>query len=158
MALLASLAVQGQTPYEDAADYIIRQAGNTKGYCIDFGAGNGQLSEALAARSDLKIVGIDDDGEQIAAGRRALYEAGVYGVAFQGEDGKELRSTQVAVNLVDAAESVVAPADELTLEDRKAEAVDEAIESNRDVWKLVAIAALVFVMLEWWLYNRRVFI
>ena len=69
-----------------------------------------------------------------------------------------LRRTQLAVNLANAAESTIEPSTELQLDGREAAAASEAIESNQDVWKFVAMAALLFVMLEWWLYNRRVFI
>jgi hypothetical protein len=88
-----------------------------------------------------------------------LGRCGIYSVTFKDETGKEVKGTRFAVNLVDSDESVIAPAPKLVLEGRpEAEAEDEALESNKDVWKLVAAAALLFVLVEWWVYNRRVFL
>ncbi|MBL4845196.1 MAG: VWA domain-containing protein [Planctomycetes bacterium] len=88
-----------------------------------------------------------------------LDRRGIYTVTFQDVDGKELSKTRFAANLVSAAESTVAPADNLVLKGRKEiKAVEEAVETNKDVWKYVAAAALLFVMLEWWIYNRRVYL
>ena len=51
------------------------------------------------------------------------------------------------------------PADNLVLQGgKKVDASEEAIETNKDVWKYVAAAALLFLMLEWWIYNRRTYL
>ena len=77
----------------------------------------------------------------------------------QADDLQTVKTTQFAVNLVDADESTIAPEPTLVLEGRSdVVGSDEAIESNKDVWKLAAAVALFFVLLEWWVYNRRVFI
>ncbi len=89
-----------------------------------------------------------------------LDAAGVYSVAFKAEgNDTPVRTTLFAANTCDQGESQIAPADAIELtESGKAVAEDTILEQNRDVWKVFAILALVVVMLEWWIYNRRVFI
>ena len=62
-----------------AAERILRETGLTKGYCPDYGCGNGQLAYELAKRSDLTVVGIDEDAAKVAEARRLLQKAGAYG-------------------------------------------------------------------------------
>jgi hypothetical protein len=88
-----------------------------------------------------------------------LDRAGYYQVVFEDQAGKALRQATFAANLCDGAESKIAPAEKLVLEGRQAQsAQDKAEESNRDVWKIAAAIALFCVMLEWWIYNRRVYL
>ena len=88
-----------------------------------------------------------------------LDRAGFYHVVFEDAAGKPLRQATFAANLCDGGESRIAPAAKLELEGRPPQlAQDEAAESNRDVWKIAAGIALLCVMLEWWIYNRRVYL
>jgi hypothetical protein len=87
-----------------------------------------------------------------------LDRAGFWQVSFQGAEGKELGVSTFAANLCDGAESVIAPAPALELEGRRVQGQPKAEESNRDVWKIAAGVALAAVMLEWWIYNRRVYL
>ena len=89
-----------------------------------------------------------------------LDRSGIYSVAFKNDTlPTPLRTSLFAANLNDADETQIAPAAQLEVTGRppvKAEA--QAVEQNKDVWKLAALIALLFVMVEWWIYNRRVFI
>ena len=88
-----------------------------------------------------------------------LERVGIYGVAFEDEAGKALGEAAFAVNLADAEESVIAPTETVEVAGRtKAVAQDEAEQENRDLWKYAIAACLAFVMVEWWIYNRRVFL
>ncbi len=62
------------------AERILQDTGVTEGYCLDFGAGDGRLAYELAKRSDLNIYCLEPDGEKVAAARKALDAAGLYGV------------------------------------------------------------------------------
>lgn len=66
--------------YEQAAEYIINTSGITKGVCIDYSCGRGRLAYELAKRSDLKIIGFEEDANKVAEARNYLDEAGIYGV------------------------------------------------------------------------------
>ncbi len=61
------------------ADEILKTTGVTRGYCLDYGCGDGRLALALARRSQLTVVGVSDDAGAIARGRQMLDAAGVYG-------------------------------------------------------------------------------
>ena len=92
----------------------------------------------------LRVTGLDDPG--------------YYQVEFIDPEGALIEARQFAANLTDVGETEIGPAETLELEGREVEASNEEIETNRDVWKLAAGLALFFVMLEWWIYNRRVFV
>jgi SAM-dependent methyltransferase len=72
--------VDSLTPlYEQAAEYILNATGITKGVCIDYGCGRGRLAYEIAKRSDLKIVGFEEDADKVAEGRDYLDKADIYG-------------------------------------------------------------------------------
>lgn len=62
-----------------AADTILAATGVTKGYCLVYGCGEGQLAYELAKRSELLVVGVDPDADSISRGRKRLQAAGAYG-------------------------------------------------------------------------------
>jgi hypothetical protein len=73
--------VDSLTPlYEQAAEYIINTSGITKGVCIDYGCGQGRLAYEIAKRSNLKIIGFEEDVDKVAQARDYLDEAGIYGL------------------------------------------------------------------------------
>lgn len=83
---------------------------------------------------------------------------GLYAATFRDANQTALQTRQFAANLVDSEESQVAPAENLVVEDRAVKGEEEARDSNRELWRWLVAAALTLVMLEWWIYNRRVFI
>jgi len=77
---------------------------------------------------------------------------GVYRVEA-GVPGHE----QFAVNLEDDWESDIAPRqDPLTVDAREVKEVGTIKTSTPEVWRWFVGAGLVLVLLEWWIYNRRV--
>jgi len=80
---------------------------------------------------------------------------GVYNVKF--DDPKESTETY-CVNILDEVESLIAPNSELSLSGTRIETVSGETEVNDPVWPYAVAAALVFLMIEWWVYNRRVMI
>tara|TARA_R110002095_G_scaffold204266_1_gene186850 strand:+ start:796 stop:3957 length:3162 start_codon:yes stop_codon:yes gene_type:complete len=65
--------------YADAAKHILSETGITKGYCLVYGFGEGQLAYELAKQSELIIVGVETDATKVASARKKLYAAHVYG-------------------------------------------------------------------------------
>lgn len=63
-----------------AAAAILKASNITSGYCVDLGCGDGHLAYELVRQSDLFVVGIEPDEESVAAARRKLEAAGLYGV------------------------------------------------------------------------------
>jgi len=80
---------------------------------------------------------------------------GIYSIKF--DDPKESTETY-CVNILDEVESLIAPNSELSLSGTRIETVSGETEVNDPVWPYAVAAALVFLMIEWWVYNRRVMI
>jgi outer membrane protein assembly factor BamB len=70
-----------------AADEITRQSGVTEGFCLDMAAGDGGLALALAQKSNLQIYALCPTAEEVAAVRKTLGDAGVYGVRVTVHQG-----------------------------------------------------------------------
>ncbi len=66
--------------YAETAARILKQTGIQKGCCLDLGCGKGRLAYEIAKRSGLKVIGVDEDPANVSAARKALAEAGLYGV------------------------------------------------------------------------------
>jgi outer membrane protein assembly factor BamB len=87
--------------YDKAAEYIIKQTGITKGYCLVLGCGKGRLAYELARRSDLKIIVVEEDADEVAAARNAIDKAGLSGrVVVHHKNSATLPYTKYFANLV----------------------------------------------------------
>ena len=82
-------------------------------------------------------------------------ELGIYRLQAGSEVHRRL-----SVNLFDRSESDIRPAAENTIQighvKIKGRRADEA--SRRDLWKTVLLLALVVLLVEWYIYNRRVYV
>jgi len=65
--------------YRTTASRILSVTGVTKGICVVLGCSEGQLAYELALQSDLRVVGVDEDANQVEKGRTILRDAGIYG-------------------------------------------------------------------------------
>lgn len=88
--------------YEQAAQYILSQCGITKGVCIDYGCGQGRLAYEIAKRSDLKIVGFEEDPANVQVAREYLDQAGIYGnrVTVLDVSLNDLKCRDYSANLI----------------------------------------------------------
>lgn len=68
------------TVYEKAAGDILEKTGRYEGYCLDLACRDGALAFALARRTKLHILAVSGDPRKVAAARRKLDAAGLYGV------------------------------------------------------------------------------
>lgn len=80
--------------------------------------------------------------------------SGVYRLSWR--TGGERRSRLVAANLLDAGESDVSAAEELSLATGAVEATAAPVRLDRRLWPWFIAGALGVLMLEWYVYNRRV--
>jgi hypothetical protein len=100
------------------------------------------------------------DEQEIAGGQsRVTYaktrEVGVFEATFDDSaNSKEL----YAVNLLDAGESRIVPNPEFTVGSEKVAAVTGEAKVNEPLWPYAAAAALLILVLEWWVYNKRVMV
>ncbi len=69
-----------ESDFAKAADEIVQRTGATRGHCLDLASGEGRLALALARRTQLRICAFDADPARVAAARRMLDDAGLYGV------------------------------------------------------------------------------
>lgn len=91
-------------------------------------------------------------------------KSGVYEVSWTGSSGpSDVRGSggriirPYAANLLDAAESDVAPQGEVSLASTVAQAESgQAIDAAKRLWPWLLLAALAVIMLEWFVYNRKV--
>ena len=60
-----------------------------------------------------------------------------------------------AVNLLDAAETAIAPSEQLSVGRRGEVVATELKRANLEYWRWFAIAAFVVMMVEWWWFHRR---
>jgi len=93
--------------YTEAVKLILERTGVTKGYCLVLGCDRGRLAYELARRSDLKIIGIDEDPRNVAVARDAIDKAGLYGrVVVHQQDYETLPYTKYFANLIVSDEAL----------------------------------------------------
>ncbi|MFC1792650.1 PQQ-binding-like beta-propeller repeat protein [Planctomycetota bacterium] len=93
--------------YSEAAKLILERTGITKGYCLVIGCSQGRLAYELARKSDLKIIGVDEDPRNVAAARSAIDKAGLYGrVVVHRKDYESLPYTKYFANLIVSDEAL----------------------------------------------------
>lgn len=73
--------------YRSAAETAVTMAGVKQGYCLVLGAGTGRLAYEIAQRSQFQVIGLEPDADKVAAARRALREAGLYGTRITIHQG-----------------------------------------------------------------------
>lgn len=109
--------------YSDAAEHIIKETGITQGYCVIIGSEDGKLAYELARRSNLRIIGVDDDAKKVNQARKNLKKLGIYGsraTIQQVSSLSELPFTDIFANLI-VSESMMS----------KGKCVSTAAEVNR---------------------------
>jgi len=65
--------------FRQAAETILSETGIKRGYCLVLGLETGELALELARRSELMIYAVSPDADKVAAARKTLDAAGVYG-------------------------------------------------------------------------------
>ncbi len=96
--------------YASVAQGILDNTGLTRGYCLDYGCGDGRLAYELARRSELNIIGVAEDAATVARARQALQAAGLYGsrVTIIQSPLTKLPHTKDTFNLIVSADLITA--------------------------------------------------
>lgn len=114
---------------------------------------DGSLSEEIAAAPDGRIV------------YGPIRETGVYSVQWSGsagasdlkDDGRVIR--YYAANMLDAPESDLGSTATLGLSNRIVSASNDGqIKQLKEWWPWLLVGALLVMMLEWWIYNKKVYL
>ena len=82
-------------------------------------------------------------------------QLGLYQVGYKAPDGDVQRT--FAVNLLDALESNIEPRETFKIGGDEVAAAQERWQP-RDLWKWIALGGLLLLMVEWYIYNRRIYI
>ena len=68
-----------QAPYRKAAEDILAASGHQTGFCLVVGNGDGRLAAELAAQSELTVLAVERNEENVAQARETLQRAGLAG-------------------------------------------------------------------------------
>ncbi|MFG0304587.1 MAG: VWA domain-containing protein [Phycisphaerales bacterium JB040] len=155
-----------------AVDYLSRDAADAAS-----GGGSRQLlpGDVLTTRipqgatdARVRLPNGDDVPVQAAADGTVVYgplqHVGLYRVSWQGDPGPTdvvsgNRASRVyAANLLSPAESDLGARATLDLGSRAVTATDRTGEKRREYWPWLLLAALAVMMLEWYVFNRKVHI
>jgi outer membrane protein assembly factor BamB len=90
------------TVYRETAAAILQRTELEKGFCLVVGNEEGRLAYELARQSDLKIYAIEPDAKKVAASRRTLASAGLYGsrVTIHQADATSIPYSDYFANLI----------------------------------------------------------
>jgi hypothetical protein len=80
------------------AGEILERTGARKGYCLVWGVTDGALIYELAVRSELTVIGVDEDPERVREVRHRLYRAGVYGTRVSVRHADDLAELPYPAN------------------------------------------------------------
>ncbi|MFO0973007.1 MAG: VWA domain-containing protein [Phycisphaerae bacterium] len=80
---------------------------------------------------------------------------GIYRLRF---DDADATTAAYAVNLLDRTESNIAPQERFSVGAERIARAEQTERANRPLWPYAVAAALLFLLIEWWIYNRRVMI
>lgn len=94
--------------YAEAAQLIIDKSGIRQGYCLVLDCNQGRLAYEIAKRTELQIIGVENDKTKVAAARAALDRAGLYGVRVTIHQGlpEKLGYTPYFANLIVSDDAV----------------------------------------------------
>jgi len=109
----------------------------------------------------LRVTRPDGSTEDVDVRNRATasyartQDTGLYKAVF---DDRQKTTEMFAVNILDPVESCIAPNESFAIGEEKVSAISAARRINESLWPYAAAAALALVLLEWWVYNKRVMI
>jgi hypothetical protein len=112
-----------------------------------------------AGVKELTITAPGGKAEKFSRGTRADFvygdteRLGLYKVV---RDDQERRS--FAVNLLDGTESQIEPRAEIRIGSDTIKAGEEERRQPRELWKWIILLAFILLLVEWYIYNRRVYV
>ena len=124
----------------------------------------GQLIQLRLDTPSKKLKMKAPDGRQLEVGRgrtgaftfTANNNIGIYELV---DPAKPDVTHRVAVNLFDEVESNIQPVPELQIDEHVRVASSRGVErTRREAWKILVMLALVVLVVEWYIYNRRVYL
>ncbi len=109
-----------------------------------------------SAEESLSVVGPDGAEEEIeyqSESRNFVYGNTLRRGLYQVRAGSE--AFQFAANLLNAAESDTSPRAQLSLDGGQQVEATLGARADLEIWRWIAMVALVVLMVEWWYFHRR---
>lgn len=118
---------------------------------------------AIRTTSPVKEIEVESPTGQKLVIPRGPQSTFVYGNTetkgvYRVREGKSDVTQQFAVNLFDTVESDIRPNNMLETSKERIEGQQTVVPARFEFWKFLLIASLVILMLEWYIYNRRVYL
>ena len=98
------------------AKELLEKSGEYQGFAIVFNCGEGALAFELAKQSRLTVYGLDTDESAIQAGRKKLYDAGLYGTRVILKHVDELSTSEMTSYYANLVVGDLAPSNEVLAE------------------------------------------
>jgi von Willebrand factor type A domain/Aerotolerance regulator N-terminal len=114
-----------------------------------------KLLRPSSATNEVRVTSPSGQSVKLERGTRADFafggttEVGVYTASWPGE------TRRFAVNLFDPEESHIEPRPLVQIGAEKVQA-GQTRKQPRELWRWLVLAGLIFLLVEWWIYNRRV--
>jgi len=105
---------------------------------------NGQLEKAIELSEERTVF------------VRGTETSGVYKLTYKPELATEAEERLYAVNLASRTESDNAARGVVKIGDTSLTSTPSAVEAKREIWKDLVLIACGLLLLEWWVYHRRV--
>ena len=141
---------------------VVMSLGNVRDAATEDAIKPGQVKVLrLGAVPEIRLTKPDGEALTLARGGRPDYlvtqtdQVGVYVARWADAAGKGEQSRRFAVNLFDPLESDLAVVKEVKIGNATVVA-DAPRQQARDLWKFPVLVGLLALVLEWWVYNRRV--
>jgi hypothetical protein len=139
---------------------VLYALGNVSDSATEPNVQPGQVKPILPDVSidEIQVTAPDGSKQTLHRGTRPEFSyggterVGIYQISWDGAVQRRF-----AVNLLDGDESNLQPRTTLNLGDEKIEA-GTVPGQPRELWRWVVLAALLLLLLEWYVYNRRVYI
>jgi hypothetical protein len=98
------------------------------------------------------------DGSVVAveSQNNSVEYAGTDKVGFYDVSAPNNKQASFAVNVLSATESDIRPRSLQSTSGGNIEETTSILTINKEIWPWVAVAALAFLLLEWWVYHRRI--
>jgi hypothetical protein len=135
-----------------AGDAVIGRAlapGEAIALRLPAGSRDGELQLPDTSRLPVAI----DDAGNLSWGPVSL--AGLYRIGFTPPGGAAREERLVAVNIADPSEARIAPVESIDLGTKSVQGVSVATNRRGALWPWVLFAGLLFVLVEWWTYQRQ---
>jgi hypothetical protein len=138
-------------------------------YLAGAGGSNDQLTVLPGAPVPLRLDGAGDTinvtspqgvREKVTRDRNNTYvytntdSVGVYDVGLKSGDTKK----RFSVNLFDKTESTIIPQEAFETAWNRVEAETTFETTRRDAWRWILVLAIIVLVAEWYIYNRRVYL